>query len=575
MKVYYIGLSVSTHDPALAIVDQDGRILFAEATERHLQYKRAPNCEPDNERLPSLLKKYCDPDAEFVAAINWRKFSVRSSRLLCQLGITSATAIFNSSDTDVRFNTPYSLRTRMTNAFAASMYDRLGVGFTYAMKLGFPGSRYSISHFPHHLCHAALASYTSPFDEASCMIVDGAGDFGSFAYYRYQDGKIEPVSEHKGFASLGRYYADMTWLCGFNPDKGEEWKVMGYAPYGSLDSRCYELLKSIFTFRRSRIHGLSNKTYQEILRKLQHWLDSGTLDTANLAHTAQQVFSEVLIEAVRNFHLLCPSQNLVMAGGCLLNSSATGLIEENTPFQKLYVPSAPADDGTALGAALLAYHENHPERAPVKRSGNPYLGSEIPRAKMEQVVRIAAIPNLEHLPETIHTETARLLSEGKLVGWIQGKAEFGPRSLGNRSILADPRPEGMKDTINARVKFREEFRPFAPSILHEFGHEYFENYQESPYMERTLKFKDEVQSKVPAVVHVNGTGRLQTVKAEYNEKFYALIRSFHGLTGIPLLLNTSFNVMGKPIIHSLEDALSVFYTSGLDVLVVGDYMIRK
>jgi carbamoyltransferase len=133
----------------------------------------------------------------------------------------------------------------------------------------------------------------------------------------------------------------------------------------------------------------------------------------------------------------------------------------------------------------------------------------------------------------------------------------------------------MKDTINARVKFREEFRPFAPSILHEFGHEYFERYQESPYMERTLKFKDEVQSKIPAVVHINGTGRLQTVKAEDNEKFYALIRSFYGLTGIPLLLNTSFNVMGKPIIHSLEDALSVFYTSGLDVLVVGDYMIRK
>ncbi|MGH8549005.1 MAG: carbamoyltransferase family protein [Methylococcales bacterium] len=575
MKRYYIGLCVSTHDPALAIVGPDGEILFAEATERYLQYKRAPNCEPDNERLVSLLKRHCDPGAEFIVAVNWRKFTARFSRLLSQIGITSAKAIFKSRNPDVKFNTPCSLRTKMINAFAASMYDRLGVGFTYAMKLAFRDSRYSIRYFPHHLCHAALACYSSPFSEASCMIVDGAGDFGSFAYYRYQNGAIKTIREQKGFASLGRFYADMTWLCGFNPDKGEEWKVMGFAAYGSLDRQAYALLKSVFVFSGSEIRGISNRAYHNILKQLQERLAANTLEASNLAFTAQQVFSETLIEAIRNFYRIRPSDNLAMAGGCMLNSSATGFIEEQTPFKNLFVPSAPADDGTALGAALLAFHQDHPERRTHKQVGSPYLGSEVSKNRLERVVQVSNTPNLFHFPGTIHTETAKLLSDGKLVGWVQGKAEFGPRSLGNRSILADPRPVTMKDKINARVKFREEFRPFAPSILHEFGPEYFENYQESPYMERTLRFRKDVWTTVPAVVHVNGTGRLQTVKLEYNEKFYALIRAFHDLTGIPILLNTSFNVMGKPIIHSIEDALSVFYSSGLDVLVIHDFLITK
>lgn len=575
MNPYYIGLSVSTHDPALAIVDRDGEILFAEATERYLQYKRAPNCEPDNERLVSLLKHHCEPRAEFIVAVNWRRFTAGISRLLSQVGLTSAKAIFKSRSPDVKFNTPYSLRTRITNAFAASQYDRLAVGFIYAMKLAFPESRYAIRYFPHHLCHAALACYLSPFSEAACMIVDGAGDFGSFAYYRYRGGAITTVREQKGFVSLGRFYADMTWLCGFNPDKGEEWKVMGFAPYGSLDREAYELLKSVFVFEGSEIRGISNQAYHGILTRLQERLARNTLRAADLAFTAQQVFSETLLEAIRNFYRVCPSENLAMAGGCLLNSSAAGLIEEQTPFKKLFVPSAPADDGTALGAALLAQREDHPRQAPRETVASPYLGSEISKARLGRMVQVSNTPNVHHYPGTVHIETAKLLSDGKLVGWVQGKAEFGPRSLGNRSILADPRPETMKDKINARVKFREEFRPFAPSILHEFGKDYFEDYQESPYMERTLRFRKEVRSQVPAVVHVNGTGRLQTVKPEYNEKFYALIRAFHDLTGIPILLNTSFNVMGKPIIHSIEDALSVFYSSGLDVLVIHDVLIRK
>jgi carbamoyltransferase len=197
-----------------------------------------------------------------------------------------------------------------------------------------------------------------------------------------------------------------------------------------------------------------------------------------------------------------------------------------------------------------------------------------PRA-LEHLVRFSRLPGLRHLPGTVHEAAAELLAAGKLLGWVQGRAEFGPRALGNRSILADPRPAEMKDRINALVKFREEFRPFAPSILDEHGPEWFEDYQVSPYMERTLRFTAAARARVPAIVHVNATGRLQSVRREWNERYHDLIAAFHRRTGVPMLLNTSFNIMGKPIIHSLEDALGLFHTTGLDALVVGDYLIEK
>jgi carbamoyltransferase len=197
------------------------------------------------------------------------------------------------------------------------------------------------------------------------------------------------------------------------------------------------------------------------------------------------------------------------------------------------------------------------------------------KESLENVRRLSRISGLEVVGDAVARRAAELLANGKIIGWVQGRAEFGPRALGNRSILADPRPADMKEKINARVKFREEFRPFAPSILHEHGDEYFHDYQESPYMERTLTFREEVRDRVPSVVHVDGTGRLQTVRKEWNPRYYELIEEFFRLTGVPLILNTSFNVMGKPIIHSVEDAIAVFYTTGLDALVIEDMLVQK
>ncbi len=280
-------------------------------------------------------------------------------------------------------------------------------------------------------------------------------------------------------------------------------------------------------------------------------------------------------ELITNIHKKYPSDNLIFAGGCALNSSHNGQILDKTPFKNLYVPSAPADDGNALGGALLAYYADHPHTESIHKNLSPYLGTEITDERVQHFLQFSGHQKVRKLATDKYETVARLLADGKIIGWVQGRAEYGPRALGNRSILADPRKKKIKDIINDRVKFREEFRPFAPSILHEYGPEYFEHYQESHYMERTLTFKKEVIDKVPGVVHQDNTGRLQTVKEEWNAELYHLLKAFHSITDVPVLLNTSFNIMGKPIIHTIEDALSTFFTTGIDVLVINDYLIEK
>ncbi|MCK6552922.1 carbamoyltransferase, partial [Myxococcota bacterium] len=248
----------------------------------------------------------------------------------------------------------------------------------------------------------------------------------------------------------------------------------------------------------------------------------------------------------------------------------------STGFERVHVPSAPADDGNALGAALLACFEDHPARARPRTSPmSPYLGSTLDAEALDRAEALGGLVDVRPRDVPVEAHAARLLAEGRILGWAQGRAELGPRALGHRSILADPRNPKIKDLINGRVKFREEFRPFAPSILEEYGPEYFEDYQPSPYMERTLVFRPEVRAKVPGVVHEDGTGRLQSVRRDWSPSYHALIEHFRVLTGVPLVLNTSFNVMGKPIIHTVEDALAVFHTTGLDALVLEDRVYEK
>ena len=296
-------------------------------------------------------------------------------------------------------------------------------------------------------------------------------------------------------------------------------------------------------------------------------------DAADLAHTGQLIYEELLCEFLQSVHDRFGGENLIFGGGYALNSSGNGKILSQTPYARLHVPMAPGDDGNAIGAAILAWKLDHPRETP-RVTGDPYLGSAIEEESLERLKTYGGLRHEAFLSEQdLAQATAREPAEGKFSGWVQGRAEFGPRALGNRSILADPRDPEVRHRLNAQVKFREEFRPLAPSVLHRRGAEYFSGYQFSPYMERTLPFAR--PEAAPGVVHQDETGRVQSVTQELNPVFSGLLTEFERLTGLPMLLNTGYNLVGRPIMHDMHDAVAVFLTTGLDVLVIGKDLFRK
>lgn len=581
MKRNYIGLACTGHDNALAIVDSAGQVVFAEATERCLQNKRAYNCAPDViMELDRLVREYCEKDAEIVIAKTWSDEAIAIFQEELALTAKRREGLAESLQANM-LRREAEIYEYYLASFATNSINDAGAHVKFFLEKKF-GRRVEMRAFNHHLTHAAAACYTSAFDDAACLIADGNGEGVSISCYAYKDGKITEIDAGvtrilgNAARSLGNFYGNLCSWCGFDVWRGEEWKVMGLAPYGKHNEKIYQLLHE-----RMRVDGLTldcPESGEKALARLATFIRTPrqpALAAADLAYTGQVVFSELMSQLIDALYAQGISDNLVLGGGCGLNSSYNGKIVELTKFRRAHVFAAPADDGNALGAALLAFGADHPEHRLGGRLQTPYLGSRMSEDVLEKLVTFGELPNLQHLPGQICQRTAKLLAEGKIVGWVQGRAEFGPRALGNRSILADPRRVDMKERINARVKFREEFRPFAPSILEEYGEEYFVHYQPTPYMERTLAFREGVRDKVPAVVHVDGTGRLQTVRKDWNPRYDELIREFHRLTGVPIVLNTSLNVMGKPIVHSVEDAVAVLFTSGLDAMVIEDYLIEK
>jgi carbamoyltransferase len=579
----YLGLATTPHDSALAIVDSKGRVVFAEGTERYLQSKRALNMPPDIlKRTSMLLASHWNVENQIVAAFSWSAARRKRSIGNLQAVREAISQLYGKCPAYPAESLLYG-----KNFLLSDVRMELLSGEALEFELGrIDDSRsYEVvrRRYDHHLTHAAAACFTSPYQEAVCAIVDGYGENGAYAFYHYIDGRLQEINlpiqnDHGELASLGHFYEDICRACGFDSAAGEEWKVMGLACYGEHDPHLYKLFRRMLVVEDLGLRSISSaqqfSNWCE-LHKIRRKEGQPALSAAHIAYTAQEVFTEVLYELLNNLYAKGLSRNLILGGGCALNSSTNGGILSNTRFKNLYIFSAPGDDGNAVGAALLAYKEDHPEERRSMIFQSPYLGSSMSAETLENVKLFSGINKLTLCHEDAPERAAQLLSNGKIIGWIQGRAEFGPRALGNRSILADPRSPAIKNEINSRIKFREEFRPFAPSILHEFGDQYFEHYQESPYMERTLRFRSSVRTKVPGVVHKDGTGRLQTVKKEWNERYFRLIHRFYELTGIPLILNTSFNVMGKPIAHSVEDAIAVFYTSGLDAMFIDNLLLEK
>jgi carbamoyltransferase len=570
----YLGFSCSQHDPSIAVVDDQGVVVFAQANERGLKNKRGWHAPPDAFGLiEPILDRYAG-DAPIDANLTWSRTALASAPFLARLSryAIAALELTRPADREAELWRAWTLRHALYRAPSSEAGLLLNLELRLREQRGFR-QRLHRQAWNHHLCHAMTACFSSPFDDALCVVMDGMGEGGSTAVYRFQDGRLTRLDRPSvaNLASLGLFFSQVTFAAGFDPEAGEEWKLMGLAAYGTLDEDLYRTMRAALKVGDGRLS--FSRSYAVMMEGLMPLRRRGAMANANLAFTAQKVFEDVLFEFLARAHRKWGGDNLVFSGGCALNSSANGKILTTTPFRKLHIPMAPGDDGNAIGAALLGWQAAHPGKLS-PRFSTPYLGSELADRGLDRLRQFGLEPCLAaQTPDQLAEFVAGELAGGAIVGLVRGRAEFGHRALGARSILADPRSSGIRDRINASVKFREEFRPFAPSVLHECGGDYFQGYSYAPYMERTLKWLPE--RAPPGVNHVDNTGRLQSVTELANPFFYNLISAFRRKTDLPILLNTSFNVMGRPMVHDVEDAVGVFLTSDIDLLVLNDFAFRK
>lgn len=456
--------------------------------------------------------------------------------------------------------------------------------------------RFQEHHLEHHIAHIASAYYCSPWEHAAGFSYDGSGDFVSTMMARCEGNEIKVLERVFLPHSLGSFY---TMICEFIGYKkyGDEGKVMGLAPYGK-DTYCEQVGKIVepaedaFRLDLDYFMPLGSNQGMQIqedgtVRLARHFSDRmvglfGQPREPNaeisrrdmdLAYAMQHRFEEVFFHLLKQLHQRVPSEDLVMAGGCALNSVANGKLFKETPFRRTWIQPAAGDEGLAIGAALHTYHSTlqQPRRYQMK---NSYLGPEFTDARIESDLGKATLSFKKLEREALLEGVAEQIAAGNVVGWFQGRMEWGPRALGNRSIVAHPGLPDMKDVLNARIKHREWFRPFAPSILVERQNEYFEYDHPSPFMLHVYKIRPEKRAQLCAVNHVDDTGRLQTVSREENPLYYDLIRAFERRTGIPVILNTSFNE-NEPIVCTPDEAIDCFKRTRMDVLAIGPYLVRK
>ena len=456
----------------------------------------------------------------------------------------------------------------------------------------------------HHPAHLASAFFVSPFDEAAVCAIDGFGDFVSTSSAIGRGSTLKLLDRTYFPHSLGVLYLALTQFLGFEAF-GDEYKVMGLAAYGAPDyerelsqliklrpAGRFELDLSYFTHwsggasmtwedGEPKLGRVFSPKLERLLGPARTRTEPVTPHHQAIAASLQRVFEDAVFHVLGALHARAKLPQLCLAGGCAMNSVANGKIRERTPFTDVYIQPAAADNGTALGAAYWVWH--HVLRQPrsfVMRHGywGPAFAADAIAATLaarQADLRAAKCTVHEFAEErNVCDWTARQLANGRVVGWFQGSMEWGARALGNRSILADPRRANMRETLNAKIKCRERFRPFAPSVLDEARHQYFEDSVADPFMMQVYPVRADKQAVIPAVTHVDGSGRLQSVQRDVNARYWALIRAFERETGIPMLLNTSFNE-SEPIVHDPGEALDCFLRTDMDVLVLGDTAITK
>ncbi len=597
--MYILGISCFYHDAAAALIE-DGKLVAA-AMEERFSRKKHDNGFP-KKAIAFCLKQAGITGADLDYVVFYEKPLVKFERIL----LTTLSTFPQSSDV-------------WRDAMINWLKDKLWIKNIIQQEIKVKYDR--VLFCDHHMSHAASAFFASPFKEAAVMTVDGVGEWTTTTLGKATSvwagdansgarNSIDLFHEERFPHSLGLLYSAFTAYLGFHVNNGE-YKVMGMSPYGEprYVDKIYKLFQQSSADASFRLdmdyfsyHHSTESTYN------QHFVDLFgaarpaesdffTMSTnperaseraamaenqryADIAASIQRVTEDALIEMANYLHAKTGMTKLVMAGGVALNTKANYRILAETPFDEIYIQPAAGDDGGALGAALWAYHLvlNQPRDWVMP---NAYWGQEYSEADYKAFLDGKGVKYSEYADndDAMLDLLAQKLTQEKVIGFFQGRFEWGPRALGNRSIIADPRSDAMKEVVNTKIKFREPFRPFAPVILRDRAAEYFdypgvEQHEAPRYMLMVSPIKPEKQDQIQAVCH-QGTGRLQTIERETNPRYYGVIERFGDLTGVPVLLNTSFNLRGEPIVTSPRDAWNTFQNSDIDLLVLGSFVVQK
>jgi carbamoyltransferase len=561
--VYILGLSCFYHDSG-AVLLKDGEVVFAAQEERYTRIKQ-------DEDLPvNAIFKALD-----VAGITIKDIDA--------VGFYEKPMLkFFDRLLQTYFKTwPMGLM-QYQKAMQDWMHKKLWTPQQIEKDLGYTGDIYYV---PHHESHAASSFYCSGLEDSTIVTVDGVGEWAT-ATIGYGKGKELDLKKEIHFPhSLGLLYSAITYYLGFKVNSAE-YKVMGLAPYGEpkymdefhelidiKDDGSFKLNMKYFNYEAGlKMTGRKiEKLFGQPTRKGESDMTQFHKD---VAASLQKVTEEAMLKICAHAKELCPSDNLCLAGGVALNCVANGEILRSGMFKEIFVQPASGDAGGALGVALSIWHKKYDGKRMEKIDG-VYWGTEYTDDEVEAFLKEEDIPYLK-LDEAKLIDTVSSLLEGEnVIGWFQGRMEFGPRALGNRSIIADARNKENWQKVNLKIKFRESFRPFAPTILEERVSDYFDLDRESPYMLLVADVHPDKREEVPAITHVDGSARIQTINQKQNKKYYDLIKAFESNTGCPVIINTSFNVRGEPIVESPKDALNCFLNTYMDYLVLGNILIKK
>jgi carbamoyltransferase len=591
MKI--LGISAYYHDSAAALII-DGKIIACAQEERFTRIKHDAN-------FPTLAIQYClkegNIDLEEIDYVVFYDKPLLTFDRLLETYLTLAPSGFKS----------------FLHAMPVWLKDKLFLKATLKKelsKLCKTKKRFSqpLLFTQHHQSHAASAFFASPFNEAAVLCLDGVGEWATTSLWIGKENTLTPKWQIKFPHSLGLLYSAFTYFTGFKVNSGE-YKLMGLAPYGEpkyvdlilnnlidvKEDGTYRLNMKYFDFATGLT--MTNKHFAKLFgRPHRHPESEITQDDMDIARSIQAVTEEIVLRLAKSIKKEYQVNNLCLAGGVALNCVANGKIWQEKIFEGLWIQPAAGDAGGALGAALSVWYEhlgNQRNSTGLDYMQGSYLGPHFSNHEIKHYLENVGAKYHELLDIDVYNRTAHLLSQQKVVGWFQDRMEFGPRALGNRSILGDPRNQEMQSIMNLKIKFRESFRPFAPAVLFEKTKEWFDLNCDSPYMLLVAKVNDEkiiscnskqlsgleklkaTKSMISSVTHVDYSARVQTVHAETNYRFYQLLKSFENLTGFPILINTSFNVRGEPIVCTPEDAFRCFMTTHIDCLVLGNILLLK